>query len=530
MSATGRKPEYGESVSPAGASTPRELGELRYRALFNAIDEGFCIIEVMFDDQRRCVDFRYLEANPALERLTGLTAVEGRTARELAPGLEQYWFDVYGQVALTGEGTRFVMPSSALAGRWFDVFAFRVDAPDQGHVAVLFSDITRRKQAEMELRQNQHRLTEAAARLRNADRRKDEFLATLAHELRNPLAPIRNGVQILRLATVGNQALQRTTDMMERQMCRLVRLVDDLLDISRIGRGKIELRRDRVVLNDAITCALESCETLFEPHGHELRVRIPEEPLVVLGDRDRLTQVFSNLLSNAAKFTPRGGTVSVSLERIGEEAVASVLDTGIGIPPERLQSVFEMFSQVHSPRSNDGLGIGLALVRQLVRLHGGDVTVKSEGPGYGSCFAVRLPLVEDIVHRRPRTGSATRPSALGRIPRKVLVADDNPDAAQSLARLLTLQGHDVSICASGVEAVVCAKLDPPDVIFMDLEMPGMDGLSAARMIRAQAGAAPLRIVALTGWGQETDRERSREAGMDDHLMKPASPDSLRQIL
>jgi CheY-like chemotaxis protein len=208
----------------------------------------------------------------------------------------------------------------------------------------------------------------------------------------------------------------------------------------------------------------------------------------------------------------------------------SVLDTGIGIPHDGLHSVFEMFSQVHSHHTNDGLGIGLALVRQLVSLHGGDVTVTSDGPGQGSCFTVRLPLLAELPSGYKGPGSAARPSALGRIPRKVLVVDDNFAAARSLEQLLTLQGHDVSICTSGVEAVLAARLDPPDVIFMDVGMPGMDGLAAARMIRAQAGNTPIRIVALTGWGQESDRERSRNAGMDDHVVKPVSPETLREIL
>jgi CheY-like chemotaxis protein len=322
--------------------------------------------------------------------------------------------------------------------------------------------------------------------------------------------------------------------MMDRQVNHLVRLVDDLLDVSRITRGKIELRRERVVLNEVLSSALESCETLFEPHGHELRVQIPSEPLAVQGDPDRLTQVFSNLLSNAAKFTPREGTVWLSLERQGDDAVVVVRDTGIGIPAERLESVFDMFAQVHAPRGNDGLGIGLALVRRLLEMHKGSVTAHSGGLGRGSSFTVRLPLLQRSV-----AGSAT-PTARGNGDAaadktqngelRVLVVDDNADAAESLARLLKLRGHDVTTCTSGVEAVELARRDRPDLVFMDIGMPRMDGLTATRLIRSQPGGAAMRIVALTGWGQDSDRQRTREAGMDEHLVKPVSLDSLREVL
>jgi PAS domain S-box-containing protein len=382
----------GGGESSAYARPTQHLSESRYRALFDAIDEGFCIIEVLFDDSQKPVDYRFLEANPALERLTGLIDVGGKSMRELAPDHESYWFDLYGRVALTGEPVRCERQAAALDGRWFDVYAFRVDAPGDHHVAVLFSDVTDRRRTELALRQNEERLSQAAAALRDADRRKDEFLATLAHELRNPLAPIRNGVQILRLLVKGNATLQKTTEMIERQMHHLVRLVDDLLDVSRITRGKIQLRREAVVLNDVIRSALESSETLFTSREQRVHVSIAAEPLAVVGDRDRLTQVFSNLLSNAAKFTPRGGDVWVELESKGGDAVVKVRDTGIGIPQERLQSVFEMFSQAHSAHGNDGLGIGLALVRQLVVLHGGTVVARSDGPGAGSSFEVSLPL------------------------------------------------------------------------------------------------------------------------------------------
>ena len=387
-------------------------------------------------------------------------------------------------------------------------------------------DISDRKRVELALRENEQRLADSAAALRDADRRKDDFLATLAHELRNPLAPIRNGIQILRLIAGANPTLERTSQMMDRQMQHLVRLVDDLLDVSRITRGKIKLRRDLVLINEVVSSALESCQTLFEPHGHTLSVVLCTEPLCVLGDPDRLRQVFANLLSNAAKFTPREGTVWVSLERSADFALVRVKDTGIGIPPERLKHVFEMFAQVSTPAGNDGLGIGLALARQLVTLHGGWIEVHSEGVGQGSEFQVCLPLVDrdlpDV--KKP---SVPLPAAARK---RVLIVDDNIDAAESLGHVLSLNGHVVRTANDGEEAVKMAREEPPDIILLDLGMPGMDGLTAARLIRQQPEGARIRIIALTGWGQERDRQRTREAGMSEHLVKPVDPEALLALL
>jgi PAS domain S-box-containing protein len=388
-------------------------------------------------------------------------------------------------------------------------------------------DISDRKRVELALRENEQRLADSAAALRDADRRKDDFLATLAHELRNPLAPIRNGIQVLRLIAGANPTLERTSQMMERQMQHLVRLVDDLLDVSRITRGKIKLRRNLVLINEVVSSALESCETLFEPHGHTLSVVLCAEPLTVLGDRDRLRQVFANLLSNAAKFTPREGSVWVTLERSANFALVRVKDTGIGIPPERLKHVFEMFAQVNAPEGNDGLGIGLALARQLVSLHGGWIEARSEGIGRGSEFMVCLPLVEglDLVAEKERS---TRSPGVAR--KRILIVDDNIDAALSLAHVLSLNGHSVSTATGGEEAVNMARENPPDIILLDLGMPGMNGLTAARLIREQPGGAGIRIIALTGWGQERDRQRTREAGIEEHLVKPVDPEALLTLL
>ena len=371
--------------------------------------------------------------------------------------------------------------------------------------------------------------------LLEADRRKDEFLAVLAHELRNPLAPIRNGVQILRLRTAADAMLQRTLSMMDRQASHLVRLVDDLLDISRITRGQLELRQRRLFLTDVLANAVDGSRVLIEGRGHELIVEIRPgaDGLQVDGDPDRLVQVFSNLLSNSAKYTDKGGRITLTLDHEGSEAVVSVQDNGIGIPPQALERVFEMFSQAHSreQRADGGLGIGLSLVRTLVQMHNGSVTALSDGLGAGSTFKVRLPLAG----ARAATpivspDSATAHTAAEHGARRVLVVDDSADAAASLMTLLELAGHEVRMASDGAEAIEQACEFCPDIIFMDLGMPRVDGVEATRRIRALPQGRSVRIIALTGWGQEADRERTRSAGMDDHIVKPVSPEALQRIL
>jgi CheY-like chemotaxis protein len=382
-------------------------------------------------------------------------------------------------------------------------------------------DITDRKRLESQL-------LHTIERLAVADRRKNEFLATLAHELRNPLAPISNGLQILKLVAPADERLRRTTEVMERQLSHLLRLVDDLLDVTRIARGKAQLRKEPLAINGVLARALESCAQLIEARQLELKVRMGTESLWVNGDSDRLMQVFSNLLSNAAKYTEEGGHIDVALEHSDGKVIVRVKDTGIGIPPESLDTVFELFSQLRPPAHGDGgLGIGLALVRQLVQRHGGTVEAHSGGCGQGSEFVVRLPATT-----APPTASRSapeQPAAPLLSTRRVLVVDDNTDAAESLKSLLTMLGHEVREAADGVQAIETACSFDPHVIFMDIDMPRLNGVDAARRIRELALAHQPVIVALTGLGQEADRERSRKAGIDYHIVKPIDRQSLDRI-
>ena len=739
--------------------------EERYRSLFESMAEGFCLIEMLYDDDDRPIDYRFLEVNPAFEAHTGFKDAVGRTIRELVPDHDDHWFENYGRVAATGEPMRFLNEAKAM-GRWYDVSAYRPGGPETRRVAILFTDITERKHAEEAIRQRDERIdlflgnatdyaviicdtedrvvewlggaeritgwradevrgkpvdliftpqdraagvpaaetaraaetgraentrwharkdgsrffadgvavalrgptgelrgfgkvfrdataqklaqeelardalllasvrdsvvvtdpegvvtywNDGAARLfgwtaeemmgrhyadrfsepmrtfvvdqirertagvewcgeyqdhrkdgshiwidarvstvtdaegrvvgllgvshditerkgaedslRDADRRKDEFIALLAHELRNPLAPIRNGLQVMRLGAGDANVVSQARTMMERQLGHMVRLIDDLLDVSRISRNKMELRRSRVSLADVVGSAAETARPLIDAGGHGLVIALPPEPIFLHADLTRLAQVFANLLSNSAKYTPPGGHIWLSAERRGEDAFISVRDDGIGIPAEALDSVFDMFSQVDRSieRSTGGLGIGLALVKGLVEMHNGTVAAESPGPGRGSTFTVRLPALERNTARESENSLAAELPTDG-LKRRVLVVDDNRDSATSMAMMLRLVGNEVWSAHDGVEAVEAAEHFRPQVILMDVGMPKLNGYEATRRVRERPWGRSVTIIALTGWGQEGDRAQSREAGCDGHLVKPVSLPDLEKLL
>jgi signal transduction histidine kinase/ActR/RegA family two-component response regulator len=372
-------------------------------------------------------------------------------------------------------------------------------------------------------------------RLQEADRRKNEFLATLAHELRNPLAPIRNGLQLLALAGDNRATREQARTMMERQVRQMVRLIDDLLDLSRITRNRLELRTERVELAAVVQSAVEASRPLIESFSHELTVTLPAEPVYLNADLHRLAQVLSNLLNNAAKYTNRGGRIALTAWLEGGAVVLSVKDNGIGIPAEHLPRLFEMFSQVDSAleRSQGGLGIGLSLVKGLIGMHGGSVEAMSDGPGTGSTFIVRLPvLVGSPASSRngeqPPTGAGG--PARGSAGCRILVVDDNRDSAESLALLLRLAGHEIQAAHDGLEAVEAAGWFRPDVVLLDIGLPKLNGYEAARRIREEPWGREMVLVALTGWGQDEDKHRAQEAGFDHHLTKPVDPTALQSLL
>jgi len=498
--------------------------EERYRTLFDSVDEGFCIFEMLFDEANRPIDYRFLEMNPTFESHTGLKDAVGRTAREMLPGLDDFWFDTYGRVALTGEPVRFENEAPAM-NRWFDVYATRVGGPDSRKVALLFNDISARKHAESTLRR-------LADDLAEADRRKTEFLATLAHELRNPLAPIRNGLSVMRLSGDNPAAMAKVRDMMERQVGHMVHLIDDLLDIARISGGKLELKRQRTDLQSILASAVETSMPLIEAGQHELTLDVPAVTLLVDADATRIAQVVANLLNNAAKYTPARGQITLSVRRDDGQAVIAVQDTGVGIAEDALAGVFEMFSQIGRTvdRSQGGLGIGLSLVRRLVEMHGGSVAATSAGANAGSIFTVRLPLAaeEASAIAAPDDHLPTLDNTTGGL--KVLVVDDNVDAAVTLSMILDISGYTARVAHDGYEALAMAQAFQPRVAFLDIGMPGMSGYETARAIRATPGLEDIVLVALTGWGAESDRLRSNEAGFDHHLTKPVQLDVVEALL
>jgi len=470
--------------------------------------------------------FRILQVNPVAAPHFAAVA-GGAIGRDLAEVMRAIWepADAEAFIAIFRHGLQtgasYVNPEYAarrLGRSAPDHYEWRLDRitlPDGGHGLVCyFRDISAQVQARTALQE--------------ADRRKDEFLATLAHELRNPLAPLRNGLQVLKLARPGDAAADDARAMMERQLGHMVRLIDDLMDVSRISRGKVELRRERVELAKLVQQAVETSRPLLEADGHELVVRIPDEPIYVDADVTRMAQVFANLLNNAAKYTEPGGRVTLSVAREDGAAVVAVRDTGVGIPARMLPRVFDLFTQVDRSleKRQGGLGIGLSLVKRLVELHGGTVEALSDGPGHGSEFRVRLPLVLALA-ATPEAASHAPAAAPGR--RRVLVVDDNRDAALSLAMLLRLLGNETRAAHDGIEALDIAASFRPDVVILDIGMPRLNGYETCRRLRERPGGRSVVLVALTGWGADEDRERSRDAGFDAHLVKPVDPEALEEL-
>ncbi len=469
--------------------------------------------------------------NPAAERLAGtrLGDAQGRPFAEVFPLLDADSRQPL-ELDLAARGTYHPLLSAGEApaeDRRFDLTVEPYQGGLEGSgVVLVLRDVTA---AERTLRESQEELRRRAEELIAADRRKDQFLAMLAHELRNPLAPIRNAVELMRQVETFDPTFQPSREMVERQVKHLARLVDDLLDVSRISQGSIRLRKEVVDLGTVVQRAVEGSRPLIESRAHTISVRVPPEPVRLEADSTRLEQVIANLLNNAAKYTMPGGHLSVTAEREGEEAVVRVRDTGIGIPPDVLDRVFEPFVQQSNgslARTDGGLGVGLTLVRSLVEMHGGRVEAFSPGLGQGSELVVRLPAqlpAGAALPSEPAAAHAPRPL-------KVLVVEDNIDAAESLATLLRLWSHDVSVVHDGRTALEAAREQQPEVVLLDIGLPGLDGYQVARRLRDELHLDHALLVAMTGYGQPEDRRRSQEAGIQYHFVKPVEPLVLRNLL
>ncbi|CAN5147445.1 hypothetical protein BH23VER1_BH23VER1_34110 [soil metagenome] len=499
-----------------------EASEARKGAMFEAAID--CIISI--DHQGAITEF-----NPAAEQTFGYRR-EDVLGRELASiiippayrerhrqGLARYLADGEDKIL----NRRLELPALRADGSEFPVELTVARIPVDGPpiFTAFLRDITERRRMETDLR-------DLAADLSEADRRKNEFLAMLAHELRNPLAPILNAVTMVKAATGGGGAVGSACAIMERQIRQMVRLVDELLDLSRISRGKIELRKERVRLADVIEQAVETSRPAVEAGGHLLDVKVPDDPIYLEADPLRLAQVFSNLLHNACKYSDPGTSISVFAHLQENEALVTVKDTGVGIPTDMLQKIFEMFTQVDSSleRAQGGLGIGLSLVKTLVELHGGFLSARSAGIGKGSEFVVGLPVLAGGFARTEVAADEPSPATT----RRILVVDDNRDAATSLAFLLDLAGNETLTAFDGKQALDMATAHRPDAVLLDIGLPKMNGYEVAREIRSHPWGEKVLLVALTGWGQEKDRKSAKEAGFDGHMVKPVDLDALTRLL
>jgi len=488
--------------------------EERFRSSQESAIQGYGMLRAVRDFRGNVVDFLIEYMNPRGAEYAHRRPEElmGRRLTEVLPGtVRSGVFDHLRRVVDGGGPAEFEVyyDSDEISG-WFRNMVVKID----DSVGVSFFDVTQNKRMEGEL-------AERARQLEHADANKSRFLATLSHELRNPLAPLRNGLAVLRRRADSTDADMLA--MMERQLGQMVHLVDDLLDVSRIDRGKIELRRERVNLDGVITSAIETARPRIDAKSHELIVHFPKRAVYVEGDPVRLAQIVSNLLINAAKFTPPKGRIELAVRAVDGTVEVAVRDNGAGIDPSQLESVFEMFVQLETSKSYaaGGLGLGLALVRSLVELHHGSVEARSDGPGKGCEFLVRLPRVESNEDLTP----ARRASQRAEVARnRILVVDDNEDAASSLGELLHAHGHEVQVFFDARAALVAAAVDPPQVAFIDLNMPEMDGFELARRIRGHEWGGRVKLVAVTGMGREADLAQSATAGFDSHLTKPADPE------
>ncbi len=529
-----------EAVAREAAELALRMSEERYRTLFASIDEGFALIQVLVDERGVAVDYLILETNQSFEEQTGLVGSKGRTARELAPELEAPWFALYGEVAASGRTVRFENQSPK-TGRWFEVSATRIGDPELRQVAIVYKDVTERKQVALDRERHHEREQRARAEAERLNRLKDEFLATVSHELRTPLNAMLGWTLLLREGGLSEAKRSRALETIERNARAQVQLIDDILDVSRIITGNVRLSVKAVDLAQAIEAAVETVRLAADAKGVMLELDLEPDVGRIMGDADRLQQIASNLLSNSIKFTPTDGRVRVRLRRHESHLLLLVEDTGIGIEPAFLPHIFERFRQADGAitRTQRGLGLGLAIVKHLVELHGGTIAAHSDGLGKGAAFTLTLPIaplregpVAPALLPSARAGRdrLSCPPGLERLP--VLVVDDEADARELLQSILEQCGSVVSVAASAEEAFERFLLRPPTVLVADIGMPGSDGYSLIRRVRAlpahRGGNVP--AVALTAYARAEDRTRALLEGFTSHVTKPVEPQELLAVV
>ncbi|MHC5538439.1 hybrid sensor histidine kinase/response regulator [Singulisphaera rosea] len=495
------RPNTATGLGPDALRRALEVSEARFRNIIEKNADGLIVVR---PDGSICF------VNPAATRLMGYPV-------DMLIGVN------FGIPILPGETTEIDIPVRDGEMRVAELRVVETEWDGEQALLISLRDVTEHRRLEEALRRTAEELAEA-------DRRKDEFLAMLAHELRNPLAPILNATHLMRLRGDDPGTLQRMRDMVERQVRSMARLVDDLLDVSRITRGKIQLRKEPVNLAAVIQRAVETTKPLFQASSQDLAMTLPEGTIRVHADPLRLEQIVINLLNNASKYSEFGAPVQLIATREDQEVLLRVVDRGIGIAPEMLAQVFELFAQADRSldRAQGGLGIGLTLVRSLVQMHGGTVTCRSDGLGKGSEFSLRLPILLTDLDDDPEP--VPEPVKTEGVSRRVLVIDDNVHAAESLALIIKLWGHEVRLAYNGPDALETAVRFLPDVVLLDIGLPGMDGFTVARHLRDNPAFRDLLLMAITGYGREDDRQRSIEAGFDRHLVKPLDLDLLEGLL
>jgi len=503
--------------------------EEQYRMLFNSMEEGFCTVEVLFDEKNNPVDYRFLEINPAFEKQTGLEDAKGKLMRQLAPDHEQHWFDIFGKIALTGESARFENRAEALH-RWYEVYAFRVGASEDRRVGIVFSDITAQKQREEEMRQ-------AKEQAEHASRAKDEFLAALSHELRTPLTPVLMTAAELREDTRLPPDARDELAMMKRNIELEARLIDDLLDLTRIAHGKLALRMETCDVHSLVSLAVEMVRSEARAKHLALKIDLGARFANVIGDPARLQQVFWNLLKNAVKFTPDAGHISVRSRDANGQIIVEIADTGVGIAPEAVEKIFLPFSQaveVQKDRRFGGLGLGLSISKAILDEHSAEIEVSSCGIGQGATFQITLPITEASVSEVTKNSApacrdkmATHGVKIVETPLRVLLVEDHEATIHVLRRLLTRAGHQVTSAMTVAGAMQAAEKSQFDIVISDLGLPDGTGFQLMEDLR---NTYRLRGIALSGFGMDDDRRRARDAGFAVHLIKPVDFEQLRQAV
>lgn len=508
------------------AETALRRSEERYRTLFETMEDGFCVLRMIFDDDQTPIDYRFLEANPAFERQTGLLQAVGKTARQLVPDLEQHWFELYGRVALTREPLRFEQGSEAM-NRWFEVYAFPVGEPEDYKVALLFKDVSDRKTIETERERLLQQEQSARKEAERANRIKDEFLAILSHELRSPLNPILGWSRLLQTHQLSPTKTAEALATIERNAKLQSQLIDDLLDVARILRGKLRVKTAPIHPAGAIEAARET--VMAAAAAKQIQIKsVLSEVGQVAADPTRLQQIIWNLLSNAIKFTPSQGQVEIRLQQVDQWAQIIIKDTGKGIKPDFLPYLFESFRQEDASitRSHGGLGLGLAIVRYLVEAHGGSVTAHSEGEGKGATFIVQIPVISPSAQAPPSSKALLDDPDLTGL--RVMTVDDDPDACELISALLTEYGAEVLTMSSAAKVLETLSAFQPDILVSDIGMPDMDGYTLLQRIRTlppeQGGEIP--AIAVSAYAREEDRCIAIKKGFQRHIPKPLDPEIL----